>query len=125
MPILQIRSKEGNFIPINSIKGDKGKSAYEQAKEGGYKGSEKEFIAVLNGLTFSEEITRAMSEIEQLRADIEFFENVLQVEQQLYEKAKKYYPRLWSAERIKYLYELGMLTEEEYKSIVGVVNDDN
>lgn len=55
MPILQIRDEDGNFIPIPAIKGDKGKSAYEQAKEGGYKGTEEEFIAILNGLTFPED----------------------------------------------------------------------
>ncbi len=55
MPILQIRDEDGKFIPIPAIKGDKGKSAYEQAKEGGYKGTEEEFIAILNGLTFPED----------------------------------------------------------------------
>ena len=55
MPILQIRDEDGNFIPIPAIKGDKGKSAYEQAKEGGYKGTEEEFIAILNGLTSPED----------------------------------------------------------------------
>lgn len=54
MPILQIRDADGNFIPINAIKGDKGndgKSAYEQAKEGGYTGTEEDFIGFLNGST--------------------------------------------------------------------------
>lgn len=51
MPILHIRDESGNFIPITAIKGDKGKSAYEQAKEGGYTGTEEEFIDMLNGLT--------------------------------------------------------------------------
>lgn len=37
----------------------------------------------------------------------------------VYEMAKKYYPRLWSAERIEKLYKAGKLTEEEYKAIVG------
>lgn len=47
----------GNIIPVNAIRGEKGKdgvngkSAYEQAKEGGYDGTEEEFIALLNGLT--------------------------------------------------------------------------
>lgn len=50
MPILRIRDENGNFIPINSIKGEDGKSAYEQAKEGGYGGTEEEFITFLNGL---------------------------------------------------------------------------
>lgn len=58
MPILQIRDKDGKFVAIPAIKGDEGKSAYEQAKEGGYKGTEKEFIAILNGLTFPENILK-------------------------------------------------------------------
>ena len=37
----------------------------------------------------------------------------------VFEMAKKYYPRLWNADRIKALYEAGKLTEEEYKSLVG------
>lgn len=48
--ILRVRDENGNFIPINAIKGDRGKSAYEQAVEGGYKGTEEEFVALLNGL---------------------------------------------------------------------------
>lgn len=36
----------------------------------------------------------------------------------VYELAKKYFPRMWNAERIKTLYEAGKLTEEEYKSII-------
>lgn len=55
MPILRIRDENGKFIPINAIKGDDGKSAYEQAQEGGYKGTEEEFIAILNGLTNTED----------------------------------------------------------------------
>lgn len=51
IPILKIRDENGNFIPINAIRGDKGKSAYEQAKDGGYTGTEEAFIALLNGLT--------------------------------------------------------------------------
>lgn len=50
MPILQIRDQNGNFIPINAIKGDDGKSAYEQAKEGGYQGTEEEFVQILGSL---------------------------------------------------------------------------
>lgn len=53
MPILCIRDKDGNFVSIPAIKGDDGKSAYEQAKEGGYNGTEEEFIAFLNGLLSS------------------------------------------------------------------------
>lgn len=37
----------------------------------------------------------------------------------VYEMAKKYYPRLWTIERIEALYKAGKLTEEEYKEIVG------
>lgn len=55
IPVLKIRDENGNFIPINAIRGDNGKSAYEQAQEGGYKGTEAEFIALLNGLTSSED----------------------------------------------------------------------
>lgn len=51
IPVLKIRDGNGNFIPINAIRGDKGKSAYEQARDGGYTGTEEEFIALLNGLT--------------------------------------------------------------------------
>lgn len=35
-----------------------------------------------------------------------------------YEIAKKYYPRLWSIERIEALYKADKLTEEEYKKII-------
>lgn len=60
MPILHIRDENGQFVPIPAIKGDDGKdgkdgkSAYEQAKEGGYTGTEEEFVDFLNGLTVSE-----------------------------------------------------------------------
>ena len=37
----------------------------------------------------------------------------------VYELAKKYYPRLWDKTRIEALYKTGKLTEEEYHSIVG------
>ena len=36
----------------------------------------------------------------------------------VYELAKKYYPRLWDKTRIEALYKAGKLTEEEYRSIV-------
>ena len=36
-----------------------------------------------------------------------------------YEMAKKYYPRLWDANRIKALYDAGKLTEEEYNLIIN------
>ena len=51
IPVLKIRDVNGNFIPINAIRGDRGKSAYEQACEGGYTGTEEEFTQLLNGLT--------------------------------------------------------------------------
>lgn len=37
----------------------------------------------------------------------------------VYEKAKEYYPRLWSKERLKKLVEAGHLSVKEYKEIVG------
>ena len=37
----------------------------------------------------------------------------------VYEMAKKYYPRLWSIERLNALLEAGKLTEEEYNSIIN------
>lgn len=37
----------------------------------------------------------------------------------VYEKAKEYYPRLWSKERLKTLVDSGHLTVKEYKEIVG------
>lgn len=37
----------------------------------------------------------------------------------VFEMAKKYYPRLWDADRIKALYEAGKLTKEEYNSIIN------
>lgn len=37
----------------------------------------------------------------------------------VYEMAQKYYPRLWSIERIETLYKAGKLTEEEYISLVN------
>lgn len=53
--ILNVRDKDGNFIPIPAIRGEAGKSAYEQAKDGGYKGTLEEFITLLNGLTNTED----------------------------------------------------------------------
>ena len=55
MPVLYLRDGNGNFVPIPAIRGADGKSAYEQAKEGGYTGTEAEFIAFLNGMTSSED----------------------------------------------------------------------
>jgi hypothetical protein len=37
----------------------------------------------------------------------------------VYEMAKKYYPRLWDANRIETLYKAGKLTKEEYNSIIN------
>ncbi len=45
MPLLYLRDENGNFQPIPALRG---KSAYDQAKEGGYQGTEEEFIAFLN-----------------------------------------------------------------------------
>lgn len=36
-----------------------------------------------------------------------------------FEMAKEYYPRLWSIDRIEALYKKGLITEEEYKSIIS------
>lgn len=36
-----------------------------------------------------------------------------------YEMAQKYYPRLWSVDRIEALYKAGKLTKEEYDSIIN------
>lgn len=44
--ILKIRDKDGNFVDFPAIAG---KSAYDYAVEGGYQGTEEEFIAFLNG----------------------------------------------------------------------------
>lgn len=43
--------ESGEYVPLQALKGKDGKSAYELAKEGGYTGTEAEFIAMLNGLT--------------------------------------------------------------------------
>ena len=41
--VLRVRDKDGNVIDIPSIKGADGKSAYQSAVDGGYKGTEEEF----------------------------------------------------------------------------------
>ena len=41
----------------------------------------------------------------------------------VFEMAKKYYPRLWSSERIEALYKLGKLTEEEYTALIGKTSE--
>lgn len=43
--ILKVRDNDGNVIDIPAIKGKDGKTAYDYAKEGGYTGTETEFIA--------------------------------------------------------------------------------
>ena len=43
--------ESGEYVPLQAIKGEDGKSAYDLAKEGGYTGTEAEFTAMLNGLT--------------------------------------------------------------------------
>ena len=40
----------------------------------------------------------------------------------VYELARKYYPRLWSEERLRALVEAGRLTDEEVREIVGVLD---
>lgn len=47
MAVLYIRDGNGNFVPIPALQGE---SAYDQAKAGGYQGTQEEFIAFLNGL---------------------------------------------------------------------------
>lgn len=37
----------------------------------------------------------------------------------VYELAKKYYPRLWDKPRLEALVQAGRLTTEEYKEITG------
>ena len=36
-----------------------------------------------------------------------------------FEMAQEYYPRLWSVDRIEALYKKGLLTKEEYNSIIN------
>lgn len=50
MNILKVRGKDGTWVDIDAIKGDAGKSAYDQAVEGGFTGTEEEFIQILNGI---------------------------------------------------------------------------
>lgn len=47
MAILKVKDQNGNIIEIPAIQGNNGKSAYEYAKEGGYTGTEAEFMASL------------------------------------------------------------------------------
>lgn len=41
----------------------------------------------------------------------------------VYEMAKKYYPRLWSKDRIDALYKAGKLTEDKYKELTERKDD--
>jgi hypothetical protein len=47
MAVLKVRDENGKMIEIPSIRGDRGKSAYEYAQEGGYAGTEEEFAKQL------------------------------------------------------------------------------
>lgn len=63
--ILSLRNKStGEFYDIPIISGKDGKSAYEQAVEGGYQGTEEDFIAFLNGLTGAALSTASLAEEE-------------------------------------------------------------
>jgi len=70
MPILYIRDKDGVFKAIRALKGNDGKSAYEQAKEGGYTGTEESFIALLNGLATDTETGELLLKLEEHTTDI-------------------------------------------------------
>lgn len=48
--ILKIKDENGNWIDIPAIKGEDGKSAYDQAVEGGFAGTEQEFIQLLSSI---------------------------------------------------------------------------
>lgn len=47
MAFMRVKDKNGNIKPILAIKGEDGKSAYKYAQEGGYTGTEEEFIQKL------------------------------------------------------------------------------
>lgn len=50
MSVLKIKDKTtGKWVNLPAIKGDEGKSAYEQAVEGGYEGTEEEFCEMVAG----------------------------------------------------------------------------
>ena len=40
----------------------------------------------------------------------------------VFDMAKEYHPRLWSADRIETLYKAGKLTKEEYEFIINRTN---
>ena len=43
----------------------------------------------------------------------------------VFEMAKKYYPRLWSKNRIDALYDAGKLTDEEYAELLSADTEAN
>ena len=43
----------------------------------------------------------------------------------VFEMAKKYYPRLWSKNRIDALHDVGKLTDEEYAEILSADTEAN
>lgn len=47
IPILKIKDKQGNEIPIDAIRGEPGKSAYELALDNGFVGTEDEWLKSL------------------------------------------------------------------------------
>ena len=47
IPILRLKDKDGNVVPVPAIQGADGKSAYEFALEGGYTGTKEEFAEQL------------------------------------------------------------------------------
>ena len=55
--ILKIRDKDGNFVGVPAIVGAPGKSAYESALEGGFKGTEEEFNQAIAELSPNTEHT--------------------------------------------------------------------
>lgn len=67
MNALNIRDKDGNFVGIPMVSGADGKSAYQYAVEGGFNGTEEEFMMLLGS-------------IPQLKKDIDQLANVLGVE---------------------------------------------
>lgn len=51
MPILRIKNSNGEWVEVPAIKGSDGKSAYEYAQQGGYVGTEDDFIEDLGKLS--------------------------------------------------------------------------
>lgn len=68
MPILKIKDNNGNVIDVPAIRGASGKSAYEYAKDGGYIGTEEEFLQALAGIDDIEIPTK----VSELTNDSEF-----------------------------------------------------